>query len=154
MMLMQIKNVKKICLKMEALGKKCLLHNVPLGNQQKPAEANRRWITSPFWGLRPNCSTVLKWGNWLRFLYRVIMYIFTLVFAKIPEYSSVFPPWIVDTIFITLFYFIFLWYCGLNSGPSPSATFFVKGFCEIGSHELFAWAGFRLYPSYLCLLGS
>jgi hypothetical protein len=49
-----------------------------------------------------------------------------------------------------------LWYWGLNSGPIPWATppalfcdgflflfFFFCFFCEIGSHKLFAQAGFK-----------
>jgi hypothetical protein len=38
----------------------------------------------------------------------------------------------------------FLWYCGLNSGPTSRAappTFFVMVLFKIGPHELFAWAG-------------
>jgi hypothetical protein len=49
--------------------------------------------------------------------------------------------------------FFFLWYWGLNSGPTPPATlpdtpnptlapFFVKVFFKIGSRKLFIWAGF------------
>jgi hypothetical protein len=45
-----------------------------------------------------------------------------------------------------------VWYWGLNSGPlpwaTPSAQFFVVGFFEIGSHELFAWAGLQLWSSW------
>jgi hypothetical protein len=39
-----------------------------------------------------------------------------------------------------------LWYCGLNSGPTLEPLhqpFFVIGFFEIGSQELFVWAGFK-----------
>jgi hypothetical protein len=40
----------------------------------------------------------------------------------------------------------------LSNSTSP---IFVKGFFEIGSHELFAWAGFKPRdPPDLCLLSS
>jgi hypothetical protein len=45
-----------------------------------------------------------------------------------------------------------LLYWGLNSGPLPWAlhqpSFLVIGFFEIGSWELFAWAGFELQFSW------
>jgi hypothetical protein len=52
--------------------------------------------------------------------------------------------------------FFFLWYWGLNSGPSPWVTSpappppfsFVKVFFEIGSCELLAWAGFEPQSSW------
>jgi hypothetical protein len=43
-------------------------------------------------------------------------------------------------------FFSFLWYWGLNSGPTPWATppaLFCEGFFKTGSHKLFAWAGFE-----------
>jgi hypothetical protein len=49
-----------------------------------------------------------------------------------------------------LSFFFFFWYKGLNSGPSPLATpptYFCEAFFEIGSCELFAWAGFELPSS-------
>jgi hypothetical protein len=50
-------------------------------------------------------------------------------------------------------YAFFFW--DLNSGPTPWATppalFFVMGFFEIGSHELFTLAGFKPQSSYLHL---
>jgi hypothetical protein len=57
-------------------------------------------------------------------------------------------------VFINSFFFFFLQYWGLNSGPSPwatpSAQFFLIAFFEIGSRELFAQAGFELRSSW-CL---
>jgi hypothetical protein len=50
-----------------------------------------------------------------------------------------------------LFYFIFLQYWGLNSGPTPQATppaHFIDGFFKIGSWELFARAGFKPSSSW------
>jgi H+/Cl- antiporter ClcA len=45
-----------------------------------------------------------------------------------------------------------LWYWGLNSGPTPWATppaLFVFSIIKIGSHELFAQAGFELWSSWV-----
>jgi hypothetical protein len=45
-----------------------------------------------------------------------------------------------------MYLFIYLWYCSLNSGPTPGATppaLFVMGIFKIGSLELFAWDGFE-----------
>jgi hypothetical protein len=45
-----------------------------------------------------------------------------------------------------LFFVFFLWhYRDLNSGPPAPLCqpFFVMVFFEIGSHELFVWAGFK-----------
>jgi hypothetical protein len=44
-------------------------------------------------------------------------------------------------------FFLCVWYWGLNSKPIPQAippTLFCERFFKIGSHELFAWAGFEL----------
>jgi hypothetical protein len=61
--------------------------------------------------------------------------------------------------YLSLF-FLFSQYWGLNSGPTPLAIppapfcfFLVKGFFfEIGSLELFAWAGFNRNPADLFFL--
>jgi hypothetical protein len=49
------------------------------------------------------------------------------------------------------FFFFFLWYQGLHSGATPWTTppaLFVMGIFEIGSCELFAWAGFKPRSSW------
>jgi hypothetical protein len=67
------------------------------------------------------------------------------------------PPWKRPQELILVFCFVlflhFLWYWGLNSGPTPWATppahfyeFFF--YFERGSHELFAWIGFELRSSW------
>jgi hypothetical protein len=50
-----------------------------------------------------------------------------------------------NTLFPSLFFFFYLRYWGLSSGPSPWATppvLFVMGIVKIGSRELLAWTGF------------
>jgi hypothetical protein len=47
----------------------------------------------------------------------------------------------------SIFFFLFLWYWGLNSRLHLEPlyqSFFVTGFSEIGSHELFARASFKM----------
>jgi hypothetical protein len=67
-------------------------------------------------------------------------------------YSSIFQYKYVS---IRQWIYIILQYWGLNSGPTSWAThqlFFVMGFFEIGSCELFAWVGFE--PTHMILLIS
>jgi hypothetical protein len=41
-----------------------------------------------------------------------------------------------------------------TNSPHPRFFSFVMDFFKIGSHKLFAWAGFNLDPPDLCLLSS
>jgi hypothetical protein len=66
--------------------------------------------------------------------------------------------WLIGEFGLLHFCFCFFRYWGLNSGPSPWATFCVcvcvcvcvcDGYYEIRSCKLlYAWAGFKLWPSW------
>jgi hypothetical protein len=76
--------------------------------------------------------------------------IYSLCYTKLWRYCTY---CLVVWFFPPLDFFLFLWYWGLNSGPSPWAippALFLWRFFKIGSLELFSQAGFE--PQSSCSL--
>jgi hypothetical protein len=63
-------------------------------------------------------------------------------------FAYIFVSWWVNFFFILIFFFrTMVWTQGLHLEPIHQ-PFFVMDFFEIGSSELFAWAGFELHSSW------